>query len=295
MSTRNKKPQAAKPTTQREMITPELAREYLDCNYDNRTVRARWVQQLADTIRRGQWRETHQGIAFDANGRLVDGQHRLMAIVQADIAVPILVTRDLEDGVYRYVDAGAARKMSDRTHLTEQGAWDNETAVSITRNYCLCALASRAPSVELIENTFLSMSDEIMMVVNLWRAKVRGLCTGSLGAAVACYASKHPAKANAFGRALVSGSGLSGDGDPILVLREAVRDGRIHTRTSVHEAYWKTINATRAHFEGRQIKRLDMALEDWRGNVPKQRSAEKHASAKLAAQTRRSGGRQEES
>ena len=44
---------------------------------------ARWVERLTDTLRDGEFRTTHQGIAFDERGQLVDGQNRLSAIVEA--------------------------------------------------------------------------------------------------------------------------------------------------------------------------------------------------------------------
>jgi hypothetical protein len=49
----------------------------------------RTVRDFAEAMRRGDWRLTHQGIAFDASGALVDGQHRLAAIVEADVPVEI--------------------------------------------------------------------------------------------------------------------------------------------------------------------------------------------------------------
>jgi len=39
----------------------------------------RMERGFAEAMRRGEWMVTHQGIAFDTQGVLVDGQHRLAA------------------------------------------------------------------------------------------------------------------------------------------------------------------------------------------------------------------------
>lgn len=67
-------------------ITPELAKEWLANSKDvvrNRNITASRVSSYADQMLSGQWRVTHQGIAFDENNHLTDGQHRLSAIVKA--------------------------------------------------------------------------------------------------------------------------------------------------------------------------------------------------------------------
>src|SRR5256885_4562153 len=68
-------------------ITPKKAAEYLERNTANRPLSAKTVRDFAAAMRRGEWQVTHQGIAFDTTRALVDGQHRLAAIVQADVPV----------------------------------------------------------------------------------------------------------------------------------------------------------------------------------------------------------------
>ena len=71
------------------LITPELARGMLIDNEGNRRKRELWVNYLANCIRNNEWKPTHQGIAFSENGKLLDGQHRLHAIIKADIPVVV--------------------------------------------------------------------------------------------------------------------------------------------------------------------------------------------------------------
>lgn len=62
-------------------ITPEAAAKILtDHNSDNRKISDPTVDRYKYVILSGQWRLTHQGIAFDTRGILQDGQHRFEAI-----------------------------------------------------------------------------------------------------------------------------------------------------------------------------------------------------------------------
>lgn len=61
-------------------VTPSLAREWLKKNTKNRPIRPSHVETLRQALARGEQVTTHQGIAFDTEGELIDGQHRLTAI-----------------------------------------------------------------------------------------------------------------------------------------------------------------------------------------------------------------------
>lgn len=99
--------------TEWDLITPEKAHAHLAKNTNNRNLRNMRVARMARDIQNGHWVKTHQGIAFDVSGTLLDGQHRLMAVIQADIPVEMLVTYNLSPEAQRHMDRGAARLASD--------------------------------------------------------------------------------------------------------------------------------------------------------------------------------------
>jgi len=72
-------------------ITPSQAFAWLEGNTHNRPLDQAHVERLARDMKAGRWRLTHQGIAFDTTGLLVDGQHRLWAVIEADVTVPMRV------------------------------------------------------------------------------------------------------------------------------------------------------------------------------------------------------------
>src|SRR5215831_4798996 len=60
-----------------ERLTPAIARNWLAHNKNNRAIRASHVETLRAAFARGEFVTTHQGVAFDTGGDLLDGQHRL--------------------------------------------------------------------------------------------------------------------------------------------------------------------------------------------------------------------------
>lgn len=74
-------------------ITPEWAAEILEKrNPNNRNISEATIEKYAKDMENGDWCLTHQGIAIDLNGHLIDGQHRLAAVVKAKRVVRMMVT-----------------------------------------------------------------------------------------------------------------------------------------------------------------------------------------------------------
>lgn len=90
--------------TKIETITPETAEVYLQHNPRNRNISSKRVSMYARSMRAGNWRLTHQGLAFNCDGSLKDGQHRLAAIVEAGVPVTMMVTRGLSDDAMMGID-----------------------------------------------------------------------------------------------------------------------------------------------------------------------------------------------
>lgn len=101
-----------------ERITPETAVKWLAKNHaQNRPLRESRIRQYAADIVEGRWRVTHQGIAFDKDETLLDGQHRLHAIVRAGIPCDMMVTRGLTLETFALLDQGAHRTAGDILRL----------------------------------------------------------------------------------------------------------------------------------------------------------------------------------
>jgi hypothetical protein len=100
-------------STRLERITPKKAAIYLANAAPNRPVRKAWVAQLAQMMRDGDFHVTHQGIAFNDKGELVDARHRLLAVIESGCYVTMNVTRGLSDSAMNVIDTGKPRSVVD--------------------------------------------------------------------------------------------------------------------------------------------------------------------------------------
>jgi hypothetical protein len=96
------------------LMTPQKAKEILTYkNGKNRYVRMNTVAKFVQDIKEGRWQVTHQGIAFDENGMLIDGQHRLRAISEGGKDCQIMVSYNVPRKSFSVLDCGVSRTASD--------------------------------------------------------------------------------------------------------------------------------------------------------------------------------------
>lgn len=100
-----------KPTSSFVSITPEMAERWLGRNFANRNILRRRVEGYARDMAAGKWKLTGESIKFDRNGNLIDGQHRLHAILQSGLTVLMVVIRGLDSDAQAVMDSGAKRQL----------------------------------------------------------------------------------------------------------------------------------------------------------------------------------------
>jgi hypothetical protein len=106
-------------------VTPELAKRWLNNNFRNRSVREDVARAYARDMVNGRWVYTHQGIAFNDRDELIDGQHRLHAVILSGLeSVRMMVTFGLPSKIDGHemttmdaVDRGACRSVADQLKI----------------------------------------------------------------------------------------------------------------------------------------------------------------------------------
>jgi hypothetical protein len=106
-------------------ITSQVAKKYLATNTHNRNLSGSRVDTYATDMLVDKWHLTHQGLAFDTEGVLMDGQHRLNAVILAQeiagdekkISIPMLVTWGVKREAMISIDGMLVRKVGDQLHL----------------------------------------------------------------------------------------------------------------------------------------------------------------------------------
>lgn len=111
-------------------VTPALAKQWLaDNNTHNREFSELRVQTYAGEMRAGRWQFNGETLQFDINDVLLNGQHRLSAIVRSGIAQTFLIVRGLDPRVQITIDQGTRRKPAEQMLIAGITA-DNSTAAA---------------------------------------------------------------------------------------------------------------------------------------------------------------------
>jgi len=94
-------------------ITPAIATEMLKRNQRNRNVSESHVKFLSNEMKNGNWMFDGQPIRFAEGGRLLDGQHRLSAIIDSSTTQELLIITGINPDTFKVMDTGKNRNASD--------------------------------------------------------------------------------------------------------------------------------------------------------------------------------------
>lgn len=94
-------------------LDPETGQVWLGRSKLNRKTSELTVERYMSDMAGKRWLYTHQGLAFDRNGHLIDGYQRILAGVRSGVTFPTQVTINLPVGTGLAVDQGRFRSVSD--------------------------------------------------------------------------------------------------------------------------------------------------------------------------------------
>lgn len=102
-----------KPTASFVTVTPETARNWLALNRKNRNLRKADLDRYKRDMLAGNWHLAGDPIRFGTDGSLLDGQHRLTALAETGVTLPLLVVRGVKVEAQAVMDTGRRRTASD--------------------------------------------------------------------------------------------------------------------------------------------------------------------------------------
>lgn len=95
-------------------ITPHLASIWLGENkLRNRPLKAHHIAYLAECMCKGEWRINGEPIIKSRNGNLLDGQHRLTAVVESGITIKSWIVFGVDEECFHTIDSGRSRIAAD--------------------------------------------------------------------------------------------------------------------------------------------------------------------------------------
>lgn len=120
-----------------ELITPEIAKRYLEKNIGNRPINKYAIDLYAQQMKEGLWQINNDAISFNENGRLLNGQHRLKALIQSNTNQQFFVIRGLNTSAFVTMDNGKSRIAGDV--LCTYGIENGKNAAAIVKRKMMLA------------------------------------------------------------------------------------------------------------------------------------------------------------
>jgi hypothetical protein len=239
-------------------ISPQGATNLIDVfNLGNRRIRRGLVEFLKAQIKTGEWQEDHpQKIIFSRKPRLIDGQHRLIAISESGQSVIAGVVCGARDELREYIDTGTSRTLEDQVAFVDDLNLNRSISTLIVFRFWGRGGQGmkRKPSPGEARDLFVSMREALVFAAtNVVARRVRGLSRAPIGLAIAEFYERDPERATAFTEALMQPDG------PIQqarILREFAFRQDSAGRQKARECYLKSICAMKAFQENREVRVL---------------------------------------
>lgn len=240
-----------------------MAETWLSRNPNNRNVRKSMVDAYARDMAAGRWILNRESIKLDEAGRLLDGQHRLCALIVAGATVPMIVVSGLHPDVMPTVDSGVKRTYADALNL--QGEENSPTLAAVTGRAVMWSRGMRTNTgtvrpTPLEMNTFIEDNPRIRTSAEVAsRLTSRSLLPASvIGLCHWLFSDLDPDEADWFLARAADGDGLSAD-HPIAALRTRIIKMRVGGgRVNETDALALAIYAWNAHRAGQTRSRLKL-------------------------------------
>lgn len=250
--------------TEVQSVTPKLAIEWLAASQGNRSMRHDAVANFASQMKRGEWMVNGEAITFDHSGRLVNGHHRLMAVVVADTTVKMMVTTGVDPSAIFTLDTGTNRSLAD--HLTLNAGQNSKTRASILAACVrvLCGFSVQIRTIEayrMWEPMFHAGTEKFLEMGLNRKAYLR---RATVAAPLVLAYKKDPEQVELCMAALRDGTDMLA-GDPMLTLREylmQVANGERARKDDTPDVLAaKVFAAVEARIEGRHLRKLQASFD----------------------------------
>jgi hypothetical protein len=116
--------------TEIKKITPPIAKSLLKKNNMNRVINEQRVNEYARLMTGGLWKEdTGESIKMSVDNSILDGQHRLLAVIKSGVSLNFLFVLELEKEIFTVLDTGVNRTSGDIFHIAGVSQSNNYAAI----------------------------------------------------------------------------------------------------------------------------------------------------------------------
>ena len=235
-------------------VTPAMAKNMLGNNLVNRNLSERRVTELSKVILDNDWQVNHQGIAFYDDGTLADGQHRLSAVVRADVPVYMMVTTGLSKEVAMTIDSGRRRNLIDGIKISGAAPWMEAKHIGLVP---IITYPRRLTDMQKVD-FLMVMKPHVEFAAQCFISNRRHLTSSIVHAAIAMahYHGVDEVKLIRFAEVFLNG--IMGDANEkvIIICREYFLNNTNGGEVDKHEKFLKMQRAIQAYANDESVKRL---------------------------------------
>lgn len=240
-----------------QLVTPDQAMMWLDKNTHNRTVRQSVVEKYARDMKAGNWHLTHQGILFDWNDVLIDGQHRLWAIIESQSTIEMVVTYGADPTSQEFIDGGEMRQARDVLAL--RGEKVNPLMVGVGKLLAKQVLQRQNPTRQETVEIYDEYKEAIHFAAKAFPRMVRGVTIAPVLTPIArAFYSEPQPQLIRFATVLSEGMANGPEDKPAILLRNLL----LERNPKRHELYGKTERALQAFIKNERISTLYASTEE---------------------------------
>lgn len=253
-------------------VTADIAESYLSTSNVNRKRKEKTVIAYAREMLAGNWQLNGETLIFNRDGCLIQGHHRMNAVLAAAkvkpmIEVPMLVVRGVDVEAFDTLDQGSKRSVADVLYI--RGESYHIVLASVVRYIGVIEQGGHWNaqfSVREIEAGLAAHSRARYWSRELGKSPVRRFMPSMFASVLTLADEKHSTrKAQEFFNKVESGESLA-DGDPALTLRRRfleARSKRAATRMTGAAALHYICAAWNHNLAGEPLYKLI-----WRENLP---------------------------
>lgn len=225
-----------------EVITPARAQTLLDGMGKNRRVNPSTVKRYMNQLTEGKWKLNGESIVIDWFGRLIEGQHRCIAVVETDIALTSLVVYGIDPSTFPTINGGRPRSSGDLC-----GIEMSEEFIAVVGRTAQDKVSGTIKVIDVIENqyttfggrldkagihaAYLKIGQDVEASV-LKTLKVDVLHSTQAAGLHYCFSKIDPVAADKFIEELATGA-IADPTDPVLNFRNRM----VRAKTKVGKAH----------------------------------------------------------
>ena len=229
----------------------------MDVNFKrNRRIKPRLENRLMQALKDGYFYPIHQAMAFEKEGWLIDGQHRLSAIIKTGISAWLLVARGIDIKHIQAIDRGTIKLDYDNMNMLGDDVTHAEVAISKYMFYGIDAKGYyRYDLTGEPLRKFIHKHKYVISLVAKYR--IKGVYGAILGMIAKAYYHIGEEETTHFLEVLKNGLATSPRDQPIIKLRDVAIAAKKSTGVIIANSLAKkTVTTLVAYKENRQLQKL---------------------------------------